>query len=350
MKEGDTRAMTVTVGIIGMGFMGRMHLSAYQKLSQAKVIAMADIDPDKRAGKGGDAGNLGDTSFPSDAQAFERIYQTGVELIHDADIDLVDICVPTSDHKALFVAAVNAGKNVLLEKPMAVKPADVEAIVAAGKKSKRTVMVAQCIRFWPAYVVLKDYVDTAKLGKCKSLLLRRQGAKGLWSPWYFQAAISGGAIYDLHVHDTDYVNFLFGKPKAVSSVGSVGGTTDRGVDHVVTNYYYPKSKVEAVTAIGAWHQHKTWPFYMGYTAVFEQGTLDFDIQRSQPIMLYTDDAAQEVTVGSTDGWFEEIQYMVDCVAKGEKPRLNMIASTETTMKIVQAEQRSVKSGQVEPVE
>ncbi len=194
MKEGDTRAMTVTVGIIGMGFMGRMHLSAYQKLSQAKVIAMADIDPDKRAGKGGDAGNLGDTNFPSDAPAFERIYQSGVELIHDADIDLVDICVPTSDHKALFLAAVNAGKNVLLEKPMAVKPADVEAIVAAGKKSKRTVMVAQCIRFWPAYVVLKDYVDTAKLGKCKSLLLRRQvpmdcGVRGIFRP-PFRAAPS----------------------------------------------------------------------------------------------------------------------------------------------------------------
>ncbi len=342
--------MTVKVGIIGMGFMGRMHLSAYQKLAQAEVIAMADIDPDKRAGKGGGAGNLGDTGFESDASAFQKIYERGGELIDDPDIDLVDICVPTCDHKKLFVKAVKAGKNVLLEKPMAVKSADVEAIVEAGKKTKRAVMVAQCIRFWPAYVLLKEYVDTKKLGKCKSLILRRQGAKGLWSPWYFDAEISGGAIYDLHVHDTDYVNFLFGKPKAVGSIGSIGGTTDRGVDHVVTNYYYPKSKVEAVTAIGAWHQHKTWPFYMGYTAVFEQGTLDFDIQRPQPVMLYTDEAAQEITVGANDGWFEEIKYMVDCVAQREKPRLNMISSTETTMKIVQAEQRSVKSGKVEPVE
>ncbi len=341
--------MTVKVGIIGMGFMGRMHLSAYLKLPQAKVVAFADINPEVRAGNTGVAGNLGDTGFQSNLASFDRIYDDGFKLIEDPELDLVDICVPTCDHKDLFLAAVKAGKNVLLEKPMAVKPADVTAIVAAGKNAERAVMIAQCIRFWPAYVLLKDYVQNRKLGKCRSLLLRRQGGKGLWSPWYLEAAISGGAIYDLHVHDTDYVNFLFGQPKAVSSVGAIGGTTDRGVDHVVTNYYYPKTKVEAVTAIGAWHQHKTWPFYMGYTAVFELGTLDFDIQRPQPVMLYTDDSAEEVSVAATDGWFEEIKYMVDCVAEGKKPLLNTIASTETTMKIVQAEQRSIKSGQVEVV-
>jgi predicted dehydrogenase len=341
--------MTVKVGIIGMGFMGRMHLSAYQKLQNAKVVAFADTDPTKREGQTGDAGNLGDTGFRFDLAAFDNVYDSGPALIQDPNIDLVDICVPTCDHKDLFVAAVKAGKNVLLEKPMAVQPADVRAIVAAGKKARRAVMVAQCIRFWPAYVLLKEYVAAKKLGKCKSLLLRRQGGRGLWSPWYLKAAVSGGAIYDLHVHDTDYVNFLFGKPTAVSSVGSVGGTTDRGVDHVVTHYYYPKSKVEAVTAIGAWHQHQSWPFYMGYTAVFERGTLDFDIQRPKPVMLYSDASAEEIPVGSTDGWFEEIRYMVDCVARGAKPTLNPIRSTEISMHIVQAEARSVQSGKVEKV-
>ncbi len=341
--------MTVNVGIIGMGFMGRMHLSAYLKLPQAKVVAFADTDEDKRTGKSAGAGNLGDTGFETDIDSFERIYDSGFRLIEDPQIDLVDICVPTCDHKDLFVAAADAGKHVLLEKPMAVRPDDVADIVGAGKKAKGAVMVAQCIRFWPAYELLKDYVDSGKLGRCRSLLLRRQGGRGLWSPWYLEAEISGGALYDLHVHDTDYVNFLFGKPTAVSSIGSVGGTTDKGVDHVVTNYYFAKTQIEAVTAIGAWHQHNSWPFFMGYTAVFEQGTLDFDIQRPQPVMLYTDDAAQEITVAEHDGWFGEIQYMVQCVAEARHPLRNTIESTETTMKIVQAEQRSVANGQVEQV-
>lgn len=341
--------MAVRVGIIGMGFMGRMHLASYLKLPQAKVVAFADIDPDKRAGKADGAGNLGDSSFRFDVGVFERVYDCGHKLIASPDVDLVDICVPTSDHKELFVAAVQAGKHVLCEKPMAVDPADVAAMLAAGKQAAGAVMIAQCIRFWPAYVLLKQYVDNRQLGRCKSLILRRQGGKGLWSPWYYRAAISGGAIYDLHVHDTDYVNFLFGRPLAVGSVGTVGSTTDAGVDHVVTNYYYPPGTVEAVTAIGAWHQHKTWPFVMAFTAVFERGTLDFDSRQAEPLMLYTDESAAAVKVAPTDGWFEELRYLVDCVANGEKPAQNMIASTEITMRIVQAEQRSVASGKLESV-
>ena len=341
--------MTVRVGIIGMGFMGRMHLSSYSKLSGAKVVAFADIDRDRREGRESSAGNLGDTGFRFDVRAFEKVYDLGYSLIEDSTIDMVDICVPTCDNKDLFLAAVKAGKNVLLEKPIAVDPAEVKEMITRGKKAKGAVMIAQCIRFWPAYALLKEYVDTKKLGKCKSLILRRQGGKGLWSPWYFKAEISGGALYNLHVHDTDYVNFLFGKPTAVCAIGSIGGTTDQGIDHIVTHYYYPSSKVEAVTVIGAWHQHKTWPFYMGYTAVFERGTLDFDMPRAQPVMLYTDDSAQDIKVAATDGWFEEIKYMVQCVEKGEKPTLNPIASTEITMKIVQAEERSVKSKMVEKV-
>lgn len=341
--------MVVRVGIIGMGFMGRMHLSGYRKLEDAKVVAFADSDKHKRKGRTDGAGNLGDTSQAFDVKSFDKVYDSGFKLIADPHVDLVDICVPTCDHKDLFIAAVKAGKHVLCEKPMAVKLADVKAMVAVGSKAQGVVMIAQCIRFWPAYVLLKEYVDGKQLGKCKSVILRRQGGKGLWSPWYLQAAISGGAIYDLHVHDTDYVNFLFGKPTAVTSIGSVGGTTDKGVDHVVTNYHYPKNRVEAVTAIGAWHQHQTWPFYMGYTAVFERGTLDFDIQRPQPVMLYTDKSAEELKVATTDGWCEELYYLIDCIVRKEPPALNPITSTAVTMQIVQAEVRSVKSGQAEEV-
>ena len=153
----------------------------------------------------------------------EHVYDCGFKLIEDPAVDLVD-AVPTCDHKDLFVAAVKAGKHVLCEKPMAVAAADVQAMVAAGKEAKGAVMIAQCVRFWPAYVLLKEYVTANTLGKRKSSI--RWQAKGPAGS-RTKSAISGGALYDLHVHDTDYVNFLFGKPVAVSSVGSVGGTTDR---------------------------------------------------------------------------------------------------------------------------
>jgi hypothetical protein len=104
-----------------------------------------------------------------------------------------------------------------------------------------------------------------------------------------------------------------------------------------------------VTAIGAWHQHKTWPFYMGYTAVFERGTLDFDIQRPQPVMLYTDTSADEIKVSATDGWFEELKYLIECITQRQPPALNPIASTEISMRIVQAELRSVQRRKTEEI-
>ena len=127
-------------------------------------------------------GNLGDTGFQSTSVRSSTVYDCGFQLIEDPEIDLVDICVPTCDHKDLFVAAVKAGKHVLSEKPMAVKPQHVKAMVAAGKKAKRAVMIAQCIRFWPAYALLKEYVSPQELGKCKSLILRRQAGKGTVEP------------------------------------------------------------------------------------------------------------------------------------------------------------------------
>ncbi len=126
----------VRIGVVGIGFMGRMHLSAYMKLPSAKVVAVADIDKDKREGKSGDAGNLGDTAWSFDVKSCEHVYDCGFKLIENPAVDLVDLCVPTCDHKDLFLAAVKAGKHVLCEKPMAVARADVEAMLAAGQQAK----------------------------------------------------------------------------------------------------------------------------------------------------------------------------------------------------------------------
>ena len=338
--------MVIKIGIVGMGFMGRMHLSSYAKMKDVKVVAFADINEKVRTGTGAGAGNLGDTGFKVDVKSFNNVYATGRELINDSSIDLVDICVPTPSHKSVFVDAVASGKYVIVEKPLARSEADINAMLAAGKKAANRVMVAQCIRFWPAYVHLKSFVDNGKLGKCCSVILRRQGARGLWSPWYKIASQSGGALYDLHVHDTDYMNFLFGKPKSVMSVGSKGQTSDSGVDHVVTNYQYPSSIVEAATAIGAWSQHEKWPFFMGFTAVFEKATLEFN---GAKLLKITNKDTQEIKCSPTDGWFEELKYFTGCVKKGAAPELNLITSTADTMKIVLAEERSVKSGKIEKV-
>ena len=126
---------TVKIGIIGFGFMGTTHWGVYKGLKNAKVVALADLDAAKRKGDISKVvGNIGggDNSKPIDLTGV-TVYDDAMKLIREADVDLIDICVPTSDHAKLAIAALKAGKHVFCEKPLCRTAADVKQIVAAAK-------------------------------------------------------------------------------------------------------------------------------------------------------------------------------------------------------------------------
>ena len=343
--------MVIRVGIIGMGFMGRTHLEVFRRLPGVRVTAFAEKDPRIRAGRPGRKGNIDAGAAPLDPRSFDAVYADGLDLVEDPRVDLVDITLPTPLHCGLFLAAVAAGKHVLVEKPLARREEEVRAMLRAARRSRGIVMTAHCIRFWPAYAKLKEWADRGTLGRLRNLFLRRLGARARWSGWYRDAEETGGALYDLHVHDTDFVNHLLGRPRAVFSRATREGGPKGAVDHVVTQYLYPGREAPAVTALGAWIPQGSWPFVMGFTAVFEKGTLDFDPARADPgpLVLHRGNRARAVTVPPTDGWFEEIRYFVECVRRGREPERNSMADTGITMRIVRAEERSIRSGKEERV-
>ena len=114
---------------------------------------------------------------------------------------MVDVCLPTDLHAEVTVAALEAGKHVLCEKPMALTVAECDRMVAAAKASGRFLMIAHCIRFWPEYIALKEIVDSGQYGKVTSALFRRISGLPKWSEWFPNPQRSGGAILDLHIHD-----------------------------------------------------------------------------------------------------------------------------------------------------
>ena len=225
--------MVIRVGIIGMGFMGRTHLAAFRRLSRVRVTAFAEKDPRIRAGRPPGKGNIDAGTAPLDPNAFDAIYADGMDLIADPRIDLADITLPTPLHRELFLAAAAAGKHVLVEKPLARREEDVRAMIRAARRARGLTMTAHCIRFWPAYVKLKEWTDRETLGKLRNLFLRRLGARARWSGWYRDPEETGGALYDLHVHDTDFVNHLLGRPRAVFSRASREERGKGAVDHWV---------------------------------------------------------------------------------------------------------------------
>jgi predicted dehydrogenase len=134
----------VKVGLIGLGGMGSVHAGCYQKLREKDVelAAIADIDKDKRK------------------KAVElyksKAYKTGLELIEEADVDLIDICVPSYLHGVHALAAMDKKRAVVSEKPLCLNKAELNRLLKKQKETGANMAVAQCLRFWNEYEWLKN--------------------------------------------------------------------------------------------------------------------------------------------------------------------------------------------------
>jgi predicted dehydrogenase len=151
----------------------------------------------------------------------------------------------------------------------------------------------------------------------------------------------GGALFDLHIHDTDFVNHLFGRPAGVSSTGVLDPAGS--INHVVTQYHYPDGP--SVCAEGSWLL--TQGFNMAYTLYCERATLDFDLARG-PDALRVTEAGQPprvVAPDPIDGYGAEVRYMVDCVARGRRPEIVTARDGLTALEICEAEEQSIRTGQ-----
>ena len=339
----------VKVGIVGLGFMGTTHWGVYKGLKNARIVAVADVDAKKRKGDvSAVVGNIGggDNSKPLDL-AGVTVYESALALIGNADVDVVDVCVPTPDHADIVCAALAAGKHVFCEKPLCRDIAQLRRIAAAARKAKGFLNVGLCVRAWPEYRHAWEYYKSGKAGKMKSATFKRISPSvdgNSWQNWYMDGVRSGGALLDLHVHDADEVNYFFGMPKSVAAVGARSIVSKGGVDHVVTTYDYGDGRL--VMAEGGWAAAKGTPFEMSFTIVCEKATLKLDASgyhiypvKGKPITPKCD-----VKAGPT-GWHQELAYFVQCVKKGIKPtKYQTLDSVATTMEMAFAEERAVQTG------
>ncbi len=335
----------VRVGVAGIGFMGRTHMGIYLKNPRAELTAYCDYDPSRAAGNGG-GGNLGaQQNLPIDPRKV-RYYGRVEDLIADPNVDLVDICLPTYVHAEYVVKALAAGKHVLCEKPLTVDLKEAGRIVRAAARSRGFLMAAHCMRFWPEWSWLKDAVASRRYGKVHSAVFRRYASTPTWSAknWVLQPKLSGSALFDLHIHDSDFVRYVFGQPRQVFSVGNGGKASRDGIDHVVTTYLYKDPRL-LVSAEGGWNADPTYGFTMRYTVVFDKATADFDIGREGRTLLLHKAGASESEAVKTPpgtGWDHEIDYFVNCITEGKAPKVITPADARDSVKLLHAELKSIR--------
>jgi len=333
------------VGVIGLGMMGGTHLDAYAKRDDVTVVAVADKDPKRLSGEETAKGNVegqAQGAFDLQAQGLRR-HDEASDLIADTEIDLVDICLITPLHAHYAVEALEAGRHVLIEKPLARTYSDAMRIVEAARSASGFSMCAMCMRFWPGWDWLKETVDSRAYGAVLSASFRRV-AEHPGGPFYSDGEANGGAALDLHIHDADFVQHLFGLPTAVRCTGYSRITS--GLDHLVTCYEYGTPGRPMVTAEGGWAMAAGFPFSMGYTVNFEEATAVFDMAATNPLNLYVaGEDVRAIPLASGMGYDYEIGYFLDCIRKGEAPEVVTLEDAANAVRLVEAEVESARTGQ-----
>jgi predicted dehydrogenase len=302
------------IAVLGLGFMGSTHLKALRNVSGATLAAVVSADEKKLSGDlSAIQGNLGGPGEKMDFAGVARYHTVG-EALRDPRVDAVDICLPTDRHAPVAMDALQAGKHVLVEKPMALDGDTADRMIAQAERSGKLLMTAQVLRFLPSYAVTAEIVKSARLGPVRSAIFRRRCAAPAWSKWLSDPSVSGGGVFDLLIHDVDYCIHLFGLPAAVSATGYED--MPHGIDIIVAQFHYPGVDV---IITGGWHHPKAYPFSAEFTIVADGGTLEYHTA-GKPLTIYPSDGAEAaVELPERDGFEAELEYFIACATTGAKP-------------------------------
>lgn len=332
------------VGVIGVGI-GKLHLDGYSQCPDAEIVAVCDAD---------------ETRAKQAAEEFKvpNVYTDYKELLAQDSIDAVSICLPNFLHPSVTIDAFNAGKHVICEKPLAISPADGEAMVAAAKKAGKLFMTAFNNRFRGDTQVLKTMIDNGELGDIyygKTGWIRRKGIPGMGGWFTTKSKSGGGPLIDIGVHVLDLALWLMGCPKAVAVSGATyakfgpygegqsqyGGYFENGCFDVedLASAFIRLENGATLILEASWASHiKNDVIYTNL--VGSKGGADLD-----PLTVYKDMYGSPVNITPSypnlSGHTMEIKHFVDCIVNGTKLISTGEQGLEIT-KILDAIYRSAK--------
>ncbi|MET0716342.1 MAG: Gfo/Idh/MocA family oxidoreductase [Mycetocola sp.] len=326
-----------TIAILGAGYMGRTHAAAFTALGHGPDIRYIY------------------TRHPGETFAGApgaRLVTDVTTVLADPDVDVVSICTPTTSHRDLAVRALNAGKHVLLEKPVALTIADALAISAAASASDRTVMVAHVVRFFEGYRRARTDVEAGRIGSVVSARARRLITKPE-SAWWYDEDESGGVVVDVGIHDFDQMNLFLGTPVTVTS------TSNDPLGPIETTIEYRSGAIGQVLTFAGVPSGA--PFTTSLNLVGTDGILDYEFAADAPTAtrgpsgvntyrLATAGGVEAETLSSLDHYERQIEYFLECVRTGADPVFCPMASAVRALEVALAARQSLVTGETVPLE
>ncbi len=287
------------IGLVGVGGISGAHIPVWEEMKDAELVAICDIRTERME------------KYPD-----KRHYTDFDEMLDNEEIDILDICLPTYLHADFAVKAMERGINVICEKPISLKEEDVERVYSTAKKNNVKFMVAQVLRFWPEYEVLKEIYDSNKYGKLLSGTMIRLGGypKWSWDGWMMDEKRSGLVPFDLHIHDLDFMVYAFGMPKVAHQYRSKLPKQD----FISVTYDFGEFSVNSEAS---WYS-ASYPFTAEFRFQFEDAVVSSE---NGKMMIYLKDDEKidlsqqadgdtgSINLPKSNAYANEIIYFADCV-------------------------------------
>jgi predicted dehydrogenase len=325
-----------TIAIVGQGAMGRAHAKAWSEIGLSENISLV-------CGRSAAA--------PLDGAPRARFVTDLDIVLRDPDAGIVSVCTPTPTHAEIAIRCLEAGKNVLLEKPIALTLADARAIREIAATSPGVLMVAHVVRFFDGYRAIRERVDAGSLGTILTARAERISPAPKPSTWWHDESKSGGVLVDFSIHDFDQLNLFLGRPLAASArrarpdgpfevvVDYEGG----GSGQVLSFMGMPAgfsfaSSIELLGSLGL----------ADYRFAGALGGAAREAAGGDSFRIMTGASIETRPVAETNPYAAQARYFLDCVERGADPDFCPTDSAITALAVSLAARESLATGR--PVE
>lgn len=299
------------VGLIGAGLIGQVHARAYGNLRNAQLVAVADIRPEKAAEVGERYGC--------------RQFATLDDLLAAADVDVIDICLPTPLHASHTIRALDAGKHVMCEKPLARTLDEAREVRVAVERAAGKFTVGHVVRFFPEYARAHELIAAGEVGAPRVVHTVRGGAFPPWSyhNWMGDLDQSGGVLLDLACHEFDWLRWVCGEATRVFARGLAYSHLAQGAnrDHSLILLRFASGALAHVEV--SWAMPPRGASVTKVEVAGTHGLMSFDNQGNLPIRgswsVEGAPAAAAESPLAVSPFQAEIAHFLDCIEADRQP-------------------------------
>lgn len=334
---------TVRFGIIGCGMIAQWHLDALRTIPEVEAVGAADADPARAAAFAG--------------KNAMRPYADAAALLADGAIDAVCICTPSGLHAPLAIEAAEAGKHIVVEKPMAISLEQLRAVTEACEKSRVKLCAVSQLRFSPAFRSLKDAVDAGAFGRliCGDMYMKyhreeRYFASSLWRGTYRMDG--GGALMNQGIHGVDLLQALMGPVRSVFARSRTLAHHIETEDTLSAVLEYESGAlgvIQAATAVSPGFERRLEiNGTIGSASLAEDRILRWDLPGERPACGGSSDTSSDPGALSLAGHAAQLSDMVRAIRTDGKPAVDC-AEGAKAVRIILAAYRSAESGRPVPL-